>query len=282
MRIFALLAIALIAMTAMGCESLEFVPADGGMGHSGHDFTRHYEHSHFGVTNNGDFSVEVIFREGTLKLGLNEMDIIVHDKLDSDVTGGNVSVTPWMPDHGHGTAMVPMVMERGGGTYSARNIDITMPGRWQLKINISNVRTSDEATFEFMVSPAGHMMNEMQSPHDTPVTDMGKTKVVSARQIFHATYETDWPVPMNRIHSWKVWLRTPRREAVTGAFITVSGGMPAHGHGLPTQPIATEGDVPGLYIIDGMKFTMPGMWVVQLHIDTGHKTDTVEFTLMVQ
>lgn len=286
MRNNALFIILAMVLAASGCQSMEMVPAPEGPGHPGGDFTQHYKYSHFGTTQNAEFSVELVFKEGTLQEGLNEMDIIIHDKDNRDVTGANVSMTPWMPRMNHGSNTVPMVMERGGGTYSARKVDITMPGLWQLKVRVSTVSANDEAVFEFMIAPSGEMMDMMQTPHTSPDMgmgmDMGKTKVVSARQLFNVSYETDGHIPMNSIHSWRLQVNNNRRMAVTGATIKVSGGMPAHGHGLPTRPIVTESDTPGVYHIDGMKFTMPGEWVVRLNIDTGLEQDTAEFFLLVQ
>ena len=55
--------------------------------------------------------------------------------------------------------------------------------------------------------------------------------------------------------------------------------MPAHGHGLPTKPVVRDGARPGTYIVEGMKFTMPGHWVVEFNIRSGPMRDTVKFNL---
>ena len=283
MNRFLLLALLVLTLAVSGCQSMELMPEAEGPDHPGYEFTQHYKHSHFAVTQGGHYSVELVFREGTLQEGLNEMDVIIHDKDDRDVTGANVSIIPYMPVHRHGVDITPMVMERGGGTYSARNVDITMAGKWDLRVRISTVMANDEAIFEFMIEPGGSMMDTMHVPHDMSMDkEIDLTSVVSARNLFNVSYEAPWPVPMNRLHSWDIWITTPSREPVTGANITVNGGMPAHGHGLPTRPVVVETDVLGKYRIDGIKFTMPGEWVVRLHIDTPFDKDTAEFILMVQ
>jgi hypothetical protein len=69
---------------------------------------------------------------------------------------------------------------------------------------------------------------------------------------------------------------------VTGARISVEGGMPEHGHGLPTMPLATAETSPGTYLVEGMKFNMPGWWTVGFDISEGGEPDRVTFNLMVR
>jgi hypothetical protein len=65
-------------------------------------------------------------------------------------------------------------------------------------------------------------------------------------------------------------------------MIMVSGDMPEHGHGLPTEPEVTEEIEPGVYLLEGMKFSMPGWWEVKLHIKAGTREDSVTFNLQLQ
>jgi hypothetical protein len=54
--------------------------------------------------------------------------------------------------------------------------------------------------------------------------------------------------------------------------------MPAHGHGLPTVPTLRElGD--GRYLVEGVKFHMPGAWVMAFRIKAGAVVDSVRFAL---
>src|SRR5271169_5111603 len=84
--------------------------------------TKHYEQSLFKMTDNGLYSVEMVIKDKDLKVGVNTLDIIVHDKSDKDVAGAEINVVPWMPEMGHGVFEQPVVKERGGGTYSVENI----------------------------------------------------------------------------------------------------------------------------------------------------------------
>lgn len=89
------------------------------------------------------------------------------------------------------------------------------------------------------------------------------------------------PIPINRMHSWHVTVRNADEQAVLGARITVSGGMPQHDHGLPTAPRMTRRLEDGQYLVEGMKFHMNGMWQLILTIQSGGQSDTVTFDFEV-
>ena len=86
---------------------------------------------------------------------------------------------------------------------------------------------------------------------------------------------------INQMHSWKVKLATPDGTPVHGAKFLVDGGMPQHGHGLPTQPRVTREVENGIYALDGMKFSMTGWWEVKLTIQGPQGADKVTFNWVV-
>ena len=83
------------------------------------------------------------------------------------------------------------------------------------------------------------------------------------------------------MHSWKVKLATADGTPVRGARFTVDGGMPQHGHGLPTQPRVTRELAEGTYQLDGMKFSMTGWWEVKLAIQGPQGADQVTFNTVI-
>ena len=89
------------------------------------------------------------------------------------------------------------------------------------------------------------------------------------------------PPAINQIHSWQVKLRSPDGLPVTHARIGVDGGMPQHGHGLPTRPQVTRELPDGTYLLEGMKFSMPGWWEIKLTIAAADGPDKVTFNRMV-
>ena len=89
------------------------------------------------------------------------------------------------------------------------------------------------------------------------------------------------PAAINQLHSWRVSLATPTGASVTHARIKVDGGMPQHGHGLPTRPQVTQELPGGTYVIEGMKFSMTGWWEIKLAIDSAEGADKVTFNTVV-
>lgn len=60
-------------------------------------------------------------------------------------------------------------------------------------------------------------------------------------------------------------------------IIAVDGGMPAHGHGLPTAPQAVATGQPGEYRIEGLKYSMPGEWLLGFLLDNAGQQDKIVF-----
>lgn len=89
------------------------------------------------------------------------------------------------------------------------------------------------------------------------------------------------PAAINQLHAWQVKLSTPAGTPVAHARITVDGGMPQHGHGLPTQPQVTRELPDGRYLIEGMKFSMSGWWEIKLAIDGPAGADRLTFNTVV-
>ena len=78
---------------------------------------------------------------------------------------------------------------------------------------------------------------------------------------------------------WILTLRSAAGAPVDQARIMIGGGMPGHGHGLPTSPAVTDFLGDGRYLIEGLKFSMAGQWVVAFAIDTPSGSDRLAFLL---
>ncbi len=89
------------------------------------------------------------------------------------------------------------------------------------------------------------------------------------------------PVVVGSMHAWTVAVQTPAGTPVKVARIRVDGGMPQHGHGLPTAPQVTKDLGDGRYLVEGMKFNMRGWWTLDLAIDGPKGPDTVTFNLVL-
>ncbi len=89
------------------------------------------------------------------------------------------------------------------------------------------------------------------------------------------------PIPMNAMHRWTVYVAGRDGRPVQGATIAVDGGMPEHGHGLPTAPRAVPGTSPGQYVVQGMKFSMDGWWELKLTVSAAGRSDAVTFNVVL-
>ncbi len=97
---------------------------------------------------------------------------------------------------------------------------------------------------------------------------------------FVVTYTIpDGPPVINHMHSWILHVRTASGDAIEGAVIEVDGGMPAHDHGLPTQPRVTEELGDGYYRLDGVRFHMRGRWEIVVTVTVGDREESVVLSL---
>lgn len=86
---------------------------------------------------------------------------------------------------------------------------------------------------------------------------------------------------INQIHAWQIKVSSPDGAPVRNARIAVDGGMPRHGHGLPTRPRVTREVAEGTYLMEGMKFSMTGWWEIKLAIQAAEGSDTAVFNTVV-
>ena len=86
-------------------------------------------------------------------------------------------------------------------------------------------------------------------------------------------------IPQGKLHSWTLHLETADGRPVTGAQVKVDGGMPQHGHGLPTKPRVTRQTPEGDLVVDGMKFNMGGWWVLKFHVASAAGADSLVFNV---
>lgn len=266
---------------------LVLLPLDAGASgdHGKDDFTKHKSGSLFKVTAEKKFSIEMEIEGGALKEGANKAEIVIHDRDDKDVKGAKITITPWMPDMGHGVPDKPVVTEKEGlfgSRYLVENLVLNMGGHWEVLVEVEKDGLKDGAVFDFAdVGGKGGMKHDMKMKKQArPATLDLATTLPSAMKMYTVGWEsTPAQPPMNKIHTWKVTVKNASGKPVTGAMVMVSGDMPEHGHGLPTEPEVTEEAEPGVYLVEGMKFSMPGWWVVNFHVKDGGHEDSVTFNL---
>lgn len=74
------------------------------------------------------------------------------------------------------------------------------------------------------------------------------------------------PVQINQMHSWELEVVNAQGMQIDDAEIIVVGGMPDHDHGLPTNPQVTGMLPNGRYLLEGIRFHMPGRWLMQFSV----------------
>ncbi|MBX3001389.1 MAG: FixH family protein [Caldilineaceae bacterium] len=120
-------------------------------------------------------------------------------------------------------------------------------------------------------------MNYVPVELDTSTTRM------TEQGIYEISYTSDsGGVPINQIQNWTLNVKTAEGQPVESAAITVDGDMPQHGHGLPTRPQVTGYLGNGDYKVEGLKFHMPGWWVVDFVVTADGQTDQVRFNMMLK
>ncbi|PKO09544.1 MAG: auxin-binding protein [Chloroflexi bacterium HGW-Chloroflexi-2] len=101
--------------------------------------------------------------------------------------------------------------------------------------------------------------------------------------LFQVSWSSDpTKVPLNQIHTWTLHVETPDGQPVENASVLVEGGMPQHGHGLPTNPQVTEYLGNGDYLVEGMRFQMTGFWEVKFVINSGEQSDSITFNVDIK
>ena len=109
--------------------------------------------------------------------------------------------------------------------------------------------------------------------------DYSRTQL-SSRGVYRGSFEpVGDSIRVGRLHSWRLRLETNDGRPLDDVTIAVDGGMPQHGHGLPTKPRVTRHAGNGEHVVDGMKFNMGGWWVVKFRVAGALGPDSVTFNL---
>jgi hypothetical protein len=124
-------------------------------------------------------------------------------------------------------------------------------------------------------------MHGNSNPANTGDLDTSAEKLTD-NSAFKVSFKSDLdPITIGSMHSWVLHVETADGQPVEGASIFVDGGMPEHGHGLPTAPQVTEDLGNGDYRVEGLKFQMGGWWEVKFKISANGVEDNVTFNLVL-
>lgn len=108
------------------------------------------------------------------------------------------------------------------------------------------------------------------------------TRASSRQQFMVTLVPPDVPVVINQMQNWTVRVTQANGKPLEQASFRIEGGMPQHNHGLPTRPQVTQNLGHGSFLLEGMRFNMPGAWELTLFIQSGKLKDSVNFQLMIE
>lgn len=134
------------------------------------------------------------------------------------------------------------------------------------------------AAIFFTLSACGAMHGAVPPPP----SDFGTGPRTSAHQLYVVTLQGADALKARKLYTVVATVIDAKTGLpVTDATLTIGGGMPQHGHGLPTRPRVTQNLGAGSYEISGLRFNMGGWWTFELTIITPAGTDTVTFNLQI-
>lgn len=109
--------------------------------------------------------------------------------------------------------------------------------------------------------------------------DYSRTRT-SAAGLYRATIVPQGgAIPQGKLQSWTLHLENAAGAPVDSASVAVDGGMPQHGHGLPTKPRVTRALGNGDHLVEGLRFNMGGWWVVKFQVSSAAGRDSLVFNL---
>ena len=100
------------------------------------------------MSEKGLFQIKLSAKGQLLKYGRNDVAVFLMDEKGTAVEGAKIEITPWMPEHNHGTMWPPKVTEKGKGLYQAI-IPLTMGGHWELNFRIRKGEIEDSIFLDF-------------------------------------------------------------------------------------------------------------------------------------
>lgn len=141
------------------------------------------------------------------------------------------------------------------------------------------IKTAVVVPFAAIVLMASaHIAMMVAAQPKPPASEFGYGPRQSATGQYRLTLQETRPFPKGKLLSTVVQVAGRDGNGVEGLDLKVDGGMPQHGHGLPTRPRVTRDLGDGRYQVEGLKFNMGGWWELKFVI-AGMANDSVVFNL---
>lgn len=122
-------------------------------------------------------------------------------------------------------------------------------------------------------------MGMLRGVHPPADSEFGLGPRSSVHGHYRATIVPARPLAKGALQTVRLSVVDDAGKGVDGARITIDGGMPQHGHGLPTRPRVSPAPEGGAYVVAGLRFNMGGWWVLKFAIAASAGTDSVTFNV---
>jgi hypothetical protein len=90
------------------------------------------------ASSGGHLHVDVRWSPAVPAKGDDAAQLVFSDDMGNPVDGLSVDVLPWMPAHGHGTSVQPVVDSMAPGVLIVSPVYLYMSGEWQLRITVNS------------------------------------------------------------------------------------------------------------------------------------------------
>jgi hypothetical protein len=84
--------------------------------------------------------------------GSNTWTVKIMDGSGAPVPNPTIKVTPFMPDHGHGTSIIATATPQPDGTVTITPLYLFMPGVWRVTLDITSSAGNDSIVFYFCIA----------------------------------------------------------------------------------------------------------------------------------
>ncbi|MEZ4225547.1 MAG: FixH family protein [Polyangiaceae bacterium] len=96
------------------------------------------------VSASGRYELSAAFSPDPPQVGANTWTLDLRTRAGVPVVDAALTAEPWMPVHGHGVPVVPKVVAEGEGSYRVENLRFTMPGTWEVRVELSTDEDKDQ------------------------------------------------------------------------------------------------------------------------------------------
>jgi hypothetical protein len=98
------------------------------------------------TTEQGLYFVSIEFTRAHVTVGKNSMKLFIGDHKSKAPLKQklNIEIVPWMPAHEHGTSTLPIIKELGKGEYSVEQVNLSMPGLWEIYVRINKGKKGED------------------------------------------------------------------------------------------------------------------------------------------